>query len=448
MKKIVLLSVLLLAVHSVFCQVSFENLSFDAALQRSKETGKLIFLQFESDGCGQCNEVADKAFENKKLTELLEQIFICVKITVDHPDRNKIASRYNKKEASFGSMFISADGTLIHNYPGSTTLINTYQEHIDKALTKAGEGMRISTLEKEYVMGNRNPLFLEDFLLAKKTLYLETDSLLDEYITLLPPDSLKSVRTLLFIAQMAPVLDSKADMELRRNYAVFTSAWSQLKASVRVAVNYRIVYKSMRKAIHEKNVSYAYRVADFRRRTYVNNLGGGQKAYDFEMINYYRETNDTLNYFIRSVNYYDQYFMTVTVDSVKKRDSLTLKMLLAMEPAPQPAQNGVSRKTVKYSPVVQYYNRELNNAAFVFYEMTNDPLYLAKAIQWSARANEFFEHYISLNTHALLLYKAGKKEEALAWQSKAIELKKKRGFDTKNLEKELSGMKAGKPAPL
>ncbi len=90
-------------------------------MQRSKQTGKFIFLQFESDGCNQCNEVADKAFENKKLSELLEQTFICIKITTDHPDRNKVSSLYNKKEDSFGSMFINSDGTLIHHYAGSTT---------------------------------------------------------------------------------------------------------------------------------------------------------------------------------------------------------------------------------------------------------------------------------------------------------------------------------------
>ncbi len=50
---------------SSFCQVNFENVSFDGALQKSKQTGKLVFLQFESANCEQCNEVADKAFEDQ-----------------------------------------------------------------------------------------------------------------------------------------------------------------------------------------------------------------------------------------------------------------------------------------------------------------------------------------------------------------------------------------------
>ena len=38
-------------------------------------------------------------------------------------------------------------------------------------------------------------------------------------------------------------------------------------------------------------------------------------------------------------------------------------------------------------------------------------------------------------------------EEAIEWQNKAIELKKKQGFDPKGLEKELSDMKKGKTKP-
>ncbi|HMK24904.1 MAG TPA: DUF255 domain-containing protein [Chitinophagaceae bacterium] len=444
LKKIIILPILLLTAISSFCQVNFETLSFDAALLRSKQTGKLIFLQFESAGCGQCNEVADKAFENKKLSELLEQTFICIKITTDHPDRVKVSSLYNKKENSFGSMFINSDGTLLHNYSGSTTYIKAYEEHIDKALSIAGEGMKVSEMEREYKSGNKSPGLMELLMGTKKTLNLETDSLLDEYVSLLPPDSFSSIRTLQFIASMAPLLDSKADKKLRQNNSLFNQCWYPMSLPVRVGINNRIGYKSMQKAIREKNEKYAYRVAAFSRGTFSSNITGGERAFESKMMDYYQGINDTLAYFIRSINYYDNYFMSVSVDSVKRRDSITMKMIFAKPSSPKPVQNGAFQQIVKYSPIVQYFNRELNRAALAFYEMTDDPLYLARAIKWSARANEFFEHYISLNTHALLLYATGKKEDALVWQDKAIQDKKKRGYDTKNLERELSDMKKGK----
>lgn len=446
MKRILLLPFILLAI-SVSCQVNFENLTFDAALQKSKQTGKFIFLQFESEECEHCNEVADKAFRDKKLSEQLEQVFICIKTTKDSPDRQQVASLFNKKEDGFGSLFISSDGTLLHSYAGSTTLPKTYEEHIDKALIKAGEGLRVTELEKEYKSGNTSPGLIELLLQIKNKLNLETDSLLDQYVNLVPADSLTSIRTVQFIASMAPVLDSKADIKFRINPS-FNKAWYSIPLSERISINRKIGYKSMQKAIREKNEKYAYRVASFIKYTYDNTRQqDGQKAFDIKMIDYYREIKDTLNYMVRSVNYYDNYYMTIDVDSIKRKDSVNMKLLFEKQvPSSLPNGSTMVRKTISYSPAVQVFNRELNNAAMSFYELTNDPLYLAKALQWSTRANQFYDSYASMDTHAHLLYKTGKKQEAIEWQIKAITLYKKQGFDSKNLEKVLAEMKSGKPA--
>ncbi len=69
----------------------------------------------------------------------------------------------------------------------------------------------------------------------------------------------------------------------------------------------------MQKAIREKNENMLTGLLAFSRGTYANNTGSrmGKRLLISKMIDYYRETNDTLNYFIRSVNYYDNYFMTI-----------------------------------------------------------------------------------------------------------------------------------------
>lgn len=438
MKKFLLLAGFLFQIGSAMAQLTFENISYDAALLKSKQTGKLIFLQFESQNCKQCNEVADKAFSDKELGELLQETFVCIKIVAEHPDRNQISSKYNKKEGGFGSLFITSDETLIHHYPGSTTLVKTYKEHIDKALFAAGEGLKLSSLESQYKSGIREPLFLESYMFVKKTLGLDTDTLLEEYVRLIPEDSLKSKRTLLFISQMSPIIGSHAEYQLRKNYYTFVEAWKQQPGNIRIATNNRIVYKSIQKAIREKNETYAYKVADFSRRTYEGDPKAGQKAYENEMLKYYLGIKDTLNYLIRSVYYYDNNFMTISVDSIKRRDSLSMAVMFN-KATPQQIDSikRIVRKTIAFSPSTQYYNRELYSAASIIYKMSNDKLYLQKAIMWAKKANEFYEHYNSFNTLAQLYYKAGQKEEAIQAQEKAIALKKKMGFDTKDLEKEL-----------
>jgi hypothetical protein len=163
-----------------------------------------------------------------------------------------------------------------------------------------------------------------------------------------------------------------------------------------------------------------------------------------DMIDYYLETKDTLGYLNNSVSYYDNYYMTVSIDSVKRKDSVEMKMMLTKQIPVVTSGDGTFRPAIKYAPVSQSYNNDLDNAARNFYLMTNDSGYISKALSWAVRANEFFEKYTSLNTFALLLFKSGRKEEAIIWENKAILLKKMQGFDAIGLEKELDAMKNNK----
>ena len=446
MRKAIILFFSAILCISSFSQVQFESISLEQALLKAKETGRMIFLQFESSTCDECNEVGDKAFEDKKLAARLKQGFICIKISSKYPDRNNVANFYNK-ENFFGSLFISADGALIHTFPKTTSLADAYFKEIDLALTKAGEGLRLNEFEKLHTDNPTNTFFIEQLLSLRKSLFLTTDSLLDEYVSLLPPDSLHSSTTLAFIAGQYPVIGSKADMLMRRDYAIFNKAWYTLSLPVRVSINNRIIYKSMRKAIREKNLAYAFRVASFARGTHNENAESANKAYDSNILEYYRETHDTLNYLVRVINYYDSYYMTVSVDSIKKKDSLTRVTLLAKQDVEKTMRGDsvVYKKTISFSPITQTFSRGLNEGAWTIYTWTNDPFYVKKALQWATRANEFFEHPEAIDTYARLLYKTGNSNEAIQQESKAIELKKKRGYKTTEFEIVLANMKTGKP---
>jgi len=445
MRKNLILLVLIACTNAAFTQVQFETLSFEQALLTAGQAGKMLFVQFESSSCDQCNEVADKAFEDAKLGKQLKQGFVCIKIDAKHPDRNNIASLYDK-ENFFGTLFIAADGSLIHNFPKTTTRADDYIKEIDQALTKAGEGWRLNQLEKQRNQDKNNIFLTEQLLLLRKSLYLDTDSLLDEYVSILPPDSLQSTATLSFIAQQAPVLGSKADVMLRKNYPLFVKAWNTLTLPVRIGINNRIVYKSMRKAVRSKNLEYAFRVASFARNVHNDNTQAGMRAYDANILSYYRQISDTVNYLVRVVNYYDNYYMTVSVDSVKKRDSLNRMSLLAKQEGEKSMRGDsvVYKKTISYAPITQAFSRELNNGAWMLYTWTEDPFYLKKALQWAARANEFFDSPEAADSYARLLYKTGNKTEAIQQESRAIDLRKKRGYKTAEYEKVLAEMQQGK----
>lgn len=428
-------------------QVAFQEISFEEALKRSYKESKIIFLQFESADCAHCNEVADKGLSDKELGKQVNETFLPVKIPAAHPDRSEIVERYNLDKA-FGTFFINHNGVLLHRFPRTTSRSLDYFTEIDVALNKAGETLKVDELEREFRNGNRSTGFLESLLLKKRSLGLSTDVLLDEYVDLLPDDSIQSTSTLTFLARMAPQLDSKAYRYLRRDQSAFSRAWMTLPLEQRVAINREIISKGMNAAIEQKNEARARRVASFCRGTYHPDQTAGERGYTFQMLRYYEKTADSVRYLSEAVRYYNRFYMTIPVDSVKRADSLRRMELIARSPKRDTVLPDGSRKRYSqtaYAPVVQRYAAELNNGAWNVYKKTTDTQLLNTAMQWSERALQFYESPEVLDTYAHVAYQLGHTAKAIEAEEKAIRLRQKMGYPTGAYEAVLQQMKANKP---
>ena len=426
-----------------FAQNPFQHISLAEALQKAKSESKFVFLQFEAADCSQCNDVANKGLDNKELAAKLEQHFVCLKIEAGNPERNSIAANYNLvPQKSFGTFFLDANGTLLHSFLRTTSRSQDYAAQLEIALTKAGEVLNINQLENEYKNGNKGFGFLEMLLLKRKAVHLSTDALLDEYIDVLPADSLKSMRVLRFIAQMAPMIDSKADKTMRADRSLFSAAWYGMPVGQRMAINSAVIYKGMEKAIREKNENVALRTASFAQATNSTNPMAAAKAFDRNMLRYYDEVKDTANYFRKAIAYYERYLLSVSPDSIKRTDSINLRRMLATAKKDTVRDGNRMRLTaqVTYVPTVQRFSSELNEGAYNFYLHTENPYLRSIATEWAKRALEFYESPEALDTYAKLLYKGGQKATAVEQMNKAIELRKKRGFPTSEFEGTLAKM--------
>jgi hypothetical protein len=432
---------------SSYAQIDFTSVPFSDALQKAQSEGKLIFLQFEAADCNQCNDVANKGFDNKEVADKINETFFCLKIDAQHPDRDKIAAAYNlNAKNGFGTLFIDNNGAIIHKFLKTTSRSKEYLTQLDMALTKAGESMNINVLEKEYQKGNRSFGFLQTLLLKRRSLAFPTDSLLSEYIDALPQDSLNSVSTIRFIAEMAPVLDSKAEKFMRSNRNLFNSAWNSMSQQKRAAICSVIINKSLAKAIREKNEAYAVRTASFAQGTYSTNYTGAAKAYEMNMLRFYDGTNDTSKYFRKAIAYYDKYFMNLNSDSVKRMDSMNLRRLI-MSPASKKDTvivGNTKRITtdVAFRPLASVYASELNNGAYKFFLKTNNPYLLSIAGEWAEKALQLSRNHFILDTYAKVLYKENKTEKALEIINEAIALQRKQGYPTKDYEAVLEAMKS------
>jgi hypothetical protein len=431
-------------------QVNFSSLSFNEALQKAKSESKLIFLQFESAECKQCNDVANKGFDNEEVADKMNQAFFCLKIDKQHPDRLHIAQAYEiNADRGFGTFFLDYSGNIIHKFLKTTSWAQHYINEADIALLKAGEGLKLSELEEEYKKGNRSLDFMEVLLKERKALNFQTDSVLDEYVGMLPPDSLKSMHTVRFVMEMIPLFDSKANTVFRKDSMLFDKAWNSMNLKKRIEINNGLIQKNMKKAIQEKSELYAIRTASYALRTYSGNYAAGTKAYYMNMLRFYDEINDTAKYIGHAFTYYNNFYRTLSADSIKRMDSLTARsMLTGPEAEITTVTNESGTKTVTrvtYRPIVQDYAKELNNITYKVYSKTDNPILISAATIWAEKALEFYKTPEVLDTYARLLYKQNKTAKAIEIISEAIALQQKRGYPTIDYDIVLGKMKNNSP---
>jgi tetratricopeptide (TPR) repeat protein len=142
--------------------------------------------------------------------------------------------------------------------------------------------------------------------------------------------------------------------------------------------------------------------------------------------------------------------MNQSVDTLKRRSDRERNAMFEQK---RKDQNGNPIMTFSYAPFYMKYGEELNNSAYNIFTFSNDLEKLAKALKWSKRSMEINEalsldenrkqNPAYMDTYACLLYRLGKKEEAIQTQMKAIEILKNRGETASSLEVTLNKMKGG-----
>lgn len=428
--------------------IVFEQGSWPAALRKARKEKKLLFLHFDSPACGGCNEVASRAFESPLLREKFAQHFIAYRTNGTTGVGKGLADQYEVPCVP-SSIFLDLDENPLARFCGTTSFDRAYLEKAEEALIKNRE-RPMKALSDAYARGDRSAPLMRQYITRRREMGLSVGPLLDEYVGQLPADSLRSGAVLRFLFEQGPIVGSKADSVFRRDYRLTDSLYRAVGWSKAVELNNLITTNSIRKAVKEKNRLLASRTAGFRQRTYTNDPQGGRMARDWVMLSYYKGVNDTLTYLTRSVAYYDTYLMPARVDSVQKLDELDMQRRMKGQLPPPTAPTAPGLKpgmgTASFTPYpnTQRFVTALNHAAWEFYEMTRDTTFLRKALTWSKRSLEYREDGSLMDTYAHLLYRLGRREEALEWQEKAVRQEQQRNSPLLgSLQESLRKMRTG-----
>ncbi|MBC7721489.1 MAG: hypothetical protein H7068_05650 [Pedobacter sp.] len=458
MKKITILfaALLICSVNAWSQKIKYEKSFEEAKIKSQKQNKPLAILIAMQPPVSVVNFLGGLA--NEDVASKFNNNFINYKIdfSPNGPDTStsKIIRTY-KVNTFPAFIFLDSKGGLMFKDFGNSTSSQKYLLMADKAIATSKEKSLVD-FDEEYKNGTTSRLFLKEYILKRKSVGITTNELLiEKYADFLSVADLDDYQEVLFILQAGPLLDGKAYKLAYINRKIIDSIYKTEPLNEKVKFNNIIIGNNFTSAVNEKNTTRAYALSNFVRGTWSNNYKEGQKQSSLKMIQYYQAVKDTNNYLQQASYYYDQYYMNIGMDSIKKLDSAMVanrgKMIMGSSIARDTSisQNGQivrvirEQKTVVTSGSGSSIANELNNAAWTFYLIgTKNTTYLTKALFWSKRSSELSPNIAAYyDTLAHLLYRLSFYAEAESTQEKAIEMAKQQNENTKQLQDELTKIK-------
>jgi hypothetical protein len=317
-------------------------------------------------------------------------------------------------------------------------------EIAEKAISSAKEKSLVY-YDSLYAAGNISNGFLKEYILRREKAGITANAeLIEKYVFELKVSDLYNYGEVLFILKAGPTADGNAYKLASLDRHLIDSIFKTEPLADRIAMNNATITNTMSSAIANRSIQRAMAAANFTRGTWANNPIEGQKNWNLKLLQYYKGIKDTTKYLQQASSYYEQYYMRLTIDSVRRRDSLNY--IKAMKNAKEVSRTWINdttlRRTLSFTYSKDSYATELNNEAWTFYQMAvkkND--YLLKALMWSRRAIELSPTPAFYDTYAHLLYRLNFFDEAESMQKKAIDTGKANNIDTKQFQKEYEKIK-------
>ncbi|MDR6782798.1 thiol-disulfide isomerase/thioredoxin [Pedobacter africanus] len=222
MKRFVPICFFLLYGASVFGQTSdkkgiqfFEG-SWQQLLTQAAKTNKMIFIDVYTDWCGPCKYMDKFVFTEQAVGNKYNVTFINYKIDAEKGEGKNLAAKYNVR-AYPTYLFLNSNGDLVHKVVGEREK-KTFINIADEALKAGGDKFNLAHLEKTYHEGNRDPLFLRNYLDRLSAMNMDNTAVLDAYFKTIPKGQLGEDATLLYLANQLSGKQSASLDHLIRYY--------------------------------------------------------------------------------------------------------------------------------------------------------------------------------------------------------------------------------------
>ena len=159
MRKLLFIMVGLLGSMLVFGQTNFQHLTLSEAVAKAKVEKKMVFVDLYTSWCIPCKMMADKVFPDLLLGEFMNERFVCVKYDADKDEDGKMLVEKFSVRSYPTFLILNVNQELENQIIGGVNKPEEFQIKVEEALKAS-----MVTLNRQYNEGNRDVVFLRDYL--------------------------------------------------------------------------------------------------------------------------------------------------------------------------------------------------------------------------------------------------------------------------------------------
>jgi thioredoxin-related protein len=458
MKKHLLIIPALFFSFVVFSQgIEFEQGTWKEVLAKAEQTHKPIFVDVYTAWCGPCKMMSKQTFPLEQVGKVYNANFVCYQVDAEKGEGIEIAGKYNV-EAYPTYLFIKANGTLFSKASGFMNA-EDFIEVSKSALAEMNDLKPMEEWDKEYLQKKNDPKFILDYMNKRSKFGLSNASLFDEYLKLIPEEErTSSVVVKMYMKELLNIkVNSFAFENLQKNKIKFP-------ATLPVDSYLEIwVLNTVHEAAYSKNEKLLVTALSI----YDQVKTPTSKCKDEIYMEYYQITGETGKYVKYASSFCNNELMKLSPDSIFNKDKMMVKLYEQQQQWMTPdviaqviglldsfqirTDSAFLMEQMNQMPITMAHaerdkiSKSLNEIAWQIFEKVSDKKVLKDALTWSKRSLELIpDNPAYLDTYANLLYKLGRKKEAIAKEKEALDYSKKGNTDeSKGYEETLRKMNAG-----
>ena len=182
--------------------MEFHHGTWDEALAKSKETGKLIFMDAFTTWCGPCKRMSAQTFPLKEVGEFYNANFINVKMDMEKGEGLMLAGKY--EVSSYPTLlYIDGEGKLVSKAIGYMD----GPKFIDAGKSALRKNDKTELYAKEYTAGKRDFNTVYNYMRALNNTGKSSTKIANEYIN--SQKDMTTTENLKFLLEAASEVDSR-----------------------------------------------------------------------------------------------------------------------------------------------------------------------------------------------------------------------------------------------